>query len=135
PTVQGVIENVFGRAIRVDPLGNARLGTRVRVPLDLPPESGNRLGEAHQHTALLRSDDLTAVTWARGADGNVYCTLRTFPTPCRADFNRDGTLDFQDIFDFLNAWFASDALADFNTDGSLDFQDMFDFLNAWFNGC
>ncbi|HMN41639.1 MAG TPA: hypothetical protein PKE29_12395 [Phycisphaerales bacterium] len=68
--------------------------------------------------------------------------------PCRADFNRDGTFEVQDIFDFLNAWFAGCMVvgvtppstyncpqpADFNGSGALEVQDIFDFLNAWFAG-
>jgi hypothetical protein len=53
---------------------------------------------------------------------------------CAGDFNRSGTLEVQDIFDFLNAWFGSDPAADFNGNG-LSVQDIFDFLNAWFAGC
>ncbi len=53
--------------------------------------------------------------------------------PCRADFNGGG-LSVQDIFDFLNAWFAGDPAADWNG-GGLSVQDIFDFLNAWFAGC
>ena len=62
--------------------------------------------------------------------------LWTRPT-CAADFNRSGgamPLTVQDIFDFLNAWFESDARADFNGRG-LSIQDIVDFLNAWFVGC
>jgi hypothetical protein len=40
----------------------------------------------------------------------------------------------QDIFDFLNAWFAGSVAADFNG-GGLAVQDIFDFLSAWFAGC
>jgi hypothetical protein len=55
-------------------------------------------------------------------------------TPCcRADFNGGG-LAVQDIFDYLNAWFAGSASADFNG-GGLAVQDIFDYLNAWFAGC
>jgi YVTN family beta-propeller protein len=53
--------------------------------------------------------------------------------PCAADFNGGG-LAVQDIFDFLNAWFAGLPSADFNG-GGLAVQDIFDFLNAWFAGC
>jgi hypothetical protein len=54
--------------------------------------------------------------------------------PCRADYNGDGVLAVQDIFDFLNGWFAGSCLADFNG-GGLSVQDIFDFLNSWFAGC
>jgi probable HAF family extracellular repeat protein len=54
---------------------------------------------------------------------------------CRADFNHSGDLSTQDIFDFLNAWFAASAAADFNGANGLTEQDIFDFLNAWFAGC
>jgi hypothetical protein len=54
--------------------------------------------------------------------------------PCPADFNHTGGVTVQDIFDFLNAWFAGNPAADFNGNG-LSVQDIFDFLNAWFAGC
>jgi hypothetical protein len=40
----------------------------------------------------------------------------------------------QDIFDYLNAWFANDPRADFNGAGQ-SVQDIFDYLSAWFAGC
>lgn len=55
--------------------------------------------------------------------------------PCRADFNGQGGLSVQDIFDFLGAWFSGAAAADFNGSGGLSVQDIFDFLNSWFAGC
>lgn len=57
------------------------------------------------------------------------------PACCAADFNADGTLSVQDLFDFLSAYFASDPAADFNDVGGITVQDIFDFLNAWFAGC
>lgn len=56
-------------------------------------------------------------------------------TTCPADFNCSGSLSTQDIFDFLNAWFALDPRADVNGSGTLDPQDIFDFVGAWFAGC
>ncbi len=50
---------------------------------------------------------------------------------CRCDANNNGGLDVQDIFDFLNLWFAGSPLADFNG-GGLGVQDIFDFLSCWF---
>jgi probable HAF family extracellular repeat protein len=54
---------------------------------------------------------------------------------CRADFNHSGILSTQDIFDFLNAWFAGEARADFNGVGGLTEQDIFDYITAWMTGC
>ncbi len=76
-------------------------------------------------------------------DGNVQtgefvrvrlCTF-TAAGCCAPDFDGSGALAVQDIFEFLNAWFAGDARADFNHTGGLTVQDIFDFLNAWFAGC
>ena len=58
-----------------------------------------------------------------------------YNTLCPADFNHSGTLSAQDIFDFLNAWFAGDPNADFNHSGIVSVQDIFEFLAAWFVGC
>jgi hypothetical protein len=70
------------------------------------------------------------------AQGTVWVDDLAFSqgSACPADFNGNGTLEVQDIFDFLNAWFAGNANADFNG-GGLAVQDIFDFLNAWFSGC
>lgn len=53
---------------------------------------------------------------------------------CFANFNQNGVLEVQDIFDFLNAWFTLDSATDINGSG-VSVQDIFDFLNAWFAGC
>jgi subtilisin-like proprotein convertase family protein len=54
---------------------------------------------------------------------------------CAADFTCSDGLTVQDIFDFLNAWFAASPRADFNADGHLNTGDIFSFLGAWFAGC
>jgi hypothetical protein len=59
-------------------------------------------------------------------------------TPCcYADYNKMAGISVQDIFDFLNDWFAGSKFAviggDGNT-GTLNVQNIFDFLNAWFAG-
>jgi hypothetical protein len=59
-------------------------------------------------------------------------------TPCcYADFNKTGGITVQDIFDFLNSWFAGSPLTSVGGDGSpmvLSVQNIFDFLNIWFAG-
>ena len=54
---------------------------------------------------------------------------------CIADFNGNGTISVQDIFDFLAAYFAGSTAADSNANGSIAVQDIFDFLAVYFSGC
>lgn len=49
------------------------------------------------------------------------------------DFNRDGLVNSQDFFDFLNAFLAGSPAADFNRDTLVDSADFFAFLNAFFS--
>ena len=56
-------------------------------------------------------------------------------SPCVADLNGDGTLDFFDVSAFLNAFNASDPIADLDGNGSFDFFDISTFLNAFSAGC
>ena len=69
------------------------------------------------------------IGWMNLDDANVFVGV------CPADYNGDGLLNVQDIFDFLAGWFAGSPNADFNGVGGLGVQDIFDFLGAWFAGC
>ena len=64
-----------------------------------------------------------------GATGSGALTI-TQGSVCPCDWNHRGGLDVQDIFEFLNSWFAG--AGDFNSSGTLDTNDIFDFLNCWF---
>jgi hypothetical protein len=55
--------------------------------------------------------------------------LRVHP---RGDVNFDGVVGPQDVFDFLEAWFAGEMTADFSGDDALSVQDLFEFLAAYF---
>ena len=57
------------------------------------------------------------------------------PAACPPDMNSSGTLTVQDIFDFLNAWFANTPRGDFNRADGCTIHDIFDYLSAWFAGC
>jgi beta-glucanase (GH16 family) len=64
----------------------------------------------------------------------------TFASPpttpvCPGDINGDGGVSVQDIFNYLNLWFAGDAFADVNERDGVTVQDIFDFLEQWFGGC
>jgi hypothetical protein len=58
---------------------------------------------------------------------------------CQADFDGDDAkvapIAVQDIFAFLDSWFACELRADFNHDGVMNVSDVFDFVNAWIAGC
>lgn len=70
-----------------------------------------------------------------------FDSLRWTPVPycCPTDYDGDGTNAVNDIFAYLNAWFAGDRNADprsdFNLSGTFEAADIFLFLNAWFAGC
>jgi uncharacterized protein (TIGR03118 family) len=70
-----------------------------------------------------------------GEFGRIDAAAIVVPPICHADYNRDGRIAVQDIFDFLNSWFAADLAADFNHSNTLETQDIFDFLNSWLGGC
>jgi hypothetical protein len=55
--------------------------------------------------------------------------------PCVADFNEDGSVNSNDLFSFLDAYFASDPRADVNDDDAINSNDFFFFLDAFFAGC
>ncbi len=68
------------------------------------------------------------ITAAVNAPGAAACQ-------CAADFDGVNGVDVQDIFAFLNAWFAGNPASDFDGVNGVDVQDIFAFLNAWFAGC
>jgi hypothetical protein len=54
---------------------------------------------------------------------------------CLADFNANGAVNSQDLFDFLAAFFAGGRAGDANRDGVVNSQDFFDYLAWFFAGC
>ncbi len=56
-------------------------------------------------------------------------------TVCPADFNCDGSADFFDYLDFVDAFSSLDPGADFNGDEAIDFFDYLDFVDAFSTGC
>jgi hypothetical protein len=58
-------------------------------------------------------------------------------TCCFADYDHNGDRTIDDIFIYLNAWFASSPYTKFGGDGvaTANIDDIFVYLNAWFIGC
>ncbi|MBM4109616.1 MAG: hypothetical protein FJ255_12545 [Phycisphaerae bacterium] len=54
---------------------------------------------------------------------------------CPADWNADGTVDFNDFLAFLNDYNAGAPRADLNGDGVVDFNDFLAFLNLYNTPC
>lgn len=83
-------------------------------------------------------DDAGAVggqAYSTVASVRFFCGSMGCPSSCRADFNTDAVLNTNDLFGFLNAWFASDARCDIDLSDTIDVTDVFSFLNLWFTGC
>jgi hypothetical protein len=102
---------------------NLRIAGSATASLSI---SGITGADAGSYTCLA-TDACGGTTTSPAAALTVGC--------CAADFNNSGGLTIQDIFDFLNAWFAGDPRADFDHTNGLQVQDIFAFLNAWFAGC
>lgn len=89
-------------------------------------------------TGRLRAGQAYSWVVSSESDGGVAMSdiwTFTIASACRADFNADGGVTVQDIFDFLSAWFSGSFLADFNGSSDVTVQDIFDYLNEWFSGC
>lgn len=69
---------------------------------------------------------------------SATCNSGSTSTPCcYADYNKLNGISVQDIFDYLNDWFAGRPYANTGSTGTgpLTVQNIFSFLNAWFAGC
>lgn len=102
--------------------------------VDGPRISGSQSPTLMIQGAMLSDSGPYTVTVASLCSGIAVSTTATVDVNCTADFNNDNLITVQDIFNYLNAWFANDPRADING-GGLSVQDIFDFLNLWFVGC
>lgn len=78
---------------------------------------------------LIAGGDFTA------AGGSAASRIARMGCSCRADYNGDGALDFNDFLAYMNDFNAGNPRADLNGDGVIDFNDFLDFLNAFNTGC
>ncbi len=134
-----------GRTITVsdmNDLGDVIIGPSVRFEgigtfsiYDLiDADAGNWSAWGGYQLAINNSRQM-AIPATNSATNQSGIILITPGQGCPADFNADGSLNSQDFFDFLTAFFAGDPRADFNLDGVINSQDFFDFLSAFLAGC
>ncbi len=73
----------------------------------------------------------------RFSGANTVCNVQgnNLSPCCRADFNQNGTILLQDLFDYLTAFFAQSPSAQFDQFPGVALEDLFAFLNAWFTPC
>ncbi|HMN42551.1 MAG TPA: GC-type dockerin domain-anchored protein [Phycisphaerales bacterium] len=119
-TVQDSIAGVTG-APYGSPLSLGALVFRAKIVYDINADS-------------LFADPSGSGSGSTSPDQAYNAALVLMPRIPRGDANRDQVLTVQDIFDFLNTWFASAPGADWNGDGTITVADIFDFLNDWFAG-
>jgi len=78
--------------------------------------------------------------WAatgKGAPIEMAAAAIDLSAPCTPDYNGDGTLDPDDLADFIACYFTQPPCerADVNGDGTADPDDLADFIAAYFQGC
>lgn len=113
----GVLPNTI--ALAVGPYGNADGGALVKAS-QVPASVNNDNNLDASEFAIVEVCSLTA----------AGCS-----TPCAADFNNDGFLDFTDFDAFVAAFEAGGAAGDFNKDGFIDFTDFDAYVSAFEAGC
>jgi hypothetical protein len=65
----------------------------------------------------------------------AFLWSRQFSELCLADTDSNGTIDFFDYLDFVDAFARNSSSADFNNDGFVNFFDYLDFVDAFSMGC
>jgi hypothetical protein len=94
-------------------------------------------GDAMPRTTFAAGDAIACtITPSDGKLNGPGATISvTMATACRADFDADGFLTFEDFDAFVAAFEAGTANADFDADGFLTFEDFDAFVAAFESGC
>lgn len=93
------------------------------------------LGGWQLQTALKISDDGRVIIGLASRGGPSTTYVLDLGTPCIADFNQDGTVDFFDYLDFAQEFSTGNPAADVNGDQVVDFFDYLDFVQLFAAGC
>jgi len=100
--------------------------------LDCPPPIGACClpGGGCVDVGKLNLNDCIALGGVFAGPGTTCSMINCGEDLCRCDWNADGVLTAQDLFDFLTDFFPENA--DFNLDGQTSSQDFFDFIVCFF---
>ncbi|MFI4897663.1 MAG: choice-of-anchor O protein [Phycisphaerales bacterium JB059] len=81
-------------------------------------------------------DEFFAVWQETSVDGmTVNTAFRAATVPCPPDFNADGSVDFADVLDFIEAFNNEDPAADLIDDAEFTFDDVAAYLSLFSKGC
>ncbi|MGD9691009.1 MAG: hypothetical protein AB7K52_11780 [Phycisphaerales bacterium] len=112
-------------------------GDEIACNDDAPGHPCNPLNSRLTVNAAAGQSMLIRVAGYVDADHGAVALTIDRPFICAADFNGDGSLDPDDLGDYINCYFSQPPcpMADFNADGNVDPDDLGDFINAYFTGC
>jgi len=69
-------------------------------------------------------------------DGVLSASIATASGACcAADFDQNGAVSVGDLLDFVQRWFAGNAMTDLDDSGSVSLSDLIGFVQAYLGGC
>ncbi|MFN9992391.1 MAG: serine hydrolase, partial [Phycisphaerales bacterium] len=104
-------------------IANGFVGLQTTLTLNL-----SNVSEAQEGEYTCR------ISHSCGTTTTVPVTLTVNPV-CRADVNRDGGVDGDDVIEFFTWWDVGTGAGDFNRDGGIDGDDVIEFFARWDFGC
>jgi GH15 family glucan-1,4-alpha-glucosidase len=114
--------------------GAVNVATAAKIPVGSSPCSVTAGGSpvAYSHNRATGVVSLSAFPLDAAAASTTTLVVR-YRAGRSADWNSNGVINIDDIFIFLNSWFAADG--DFSDSNGTNIDDIFIFLNAWFTAC
>lgn len=123
--------------IRVDENLNLRWALRDGTRLPFDGELLNLIGVSVPFGHALSDSGsvlFSALNFTAAIDHVIgTMTIQANPPVCGADWNGDGSVTVEDLFNFLVAWFSHNV--DLTGEGDTTVEDLFQFLQLWFRGC
>lgn len=81
------------------------------------------------------ADGRTIVGYGVNPQGFTEGWVAYIGPACRADYDKSGSVNADDVAAYLAAWSARSVFTDWNYDGYIDTRDVIGFLRAWAAGC